>query len=241
MSLRDYGERAWLEADEHYRAEILRVTPRIGGRMLDVGCDDGDWTEGVREQAGVAPAAVSGIEIVAERRELAQRRGFDVVTADLESRWPFEAESFELVHANQVIEHVKRLDHFVVELRRVLVPGGWAVICTENLSSWHNLAAAVLGYMPFSLTNISTTGPIGNPLALHSGGPSTAAESWQHVHVITLTALVGIFTAHDMVLEETFAGGYHPLRGRASRMAARRDPRHAHFIGIRARKPDVAG
>jgi SAM-dependent methyltransferase len=236
MNLRDYGERTWLEADEHYRAEILKVVPRIGGRMLDVGCDDGDWTERVRRQAGVASVAVSGIEIVPERRDLALQRGFEVVTADLESSWPFGDESFELVHANQVIEHVKRLDHFVAEIRRVLVPGGWAVICTENLSSWHNVAAAVFGYMPFSLTNISSAGPIGNPFALHAGEPITRGESWQHIHVLTLTALIGIFIAHDLVVEQTFAGGYHPLRGRAAQMAARRDPRHGHFIGIRARK-----
>jgi ubiquinone/menaquinone biosynthesis C-methylase UbiE len=44
--------------------------------------------------------------------------------ANLDEGWPFEDESFDLVHANQVIEHVGRLDHFVEETRRVLRPGG---------------------------------------------------------------------------------------------------------------------
>jgi SAM-dependent methyltransferase len=240
MNVRDYAQRTWLEAETHYRARILEAIPPLMGRMLDVGCDDGSWTDAVRERAGVTPAAVSGIEIVAERRQLAQERGFDVVTADLEVAWPFKDDVFELVHANQVIEHVKRLDHFVSEIRRVLAPGGWAVICTENLASWHNVAATALGFQPFSVTNISETGPIGNPLALHQGSPFTSGESWQHIHVITLTALTGIFEAHGLEAEETFAGGYHPLRGRLARAAARRFPRHAHFIGVRARKPPVA-
>jgi SAM-dependent methyltransferase len=239
MNFRQYAQRTWDEAAERYHAEILAATPRISGTMLDVGCDDGEWTDQVRERAGVQPDMVSGIEIVPERRALAEQRGFSVVGADLEQPWPFDGESFDLVHANQVIEHVKRLDHFVGETRRVLRTGGCAVICTENLASWHNIAAVVLGFMPFSLTNISSTGPIGNPFALHSGEPFTRGDSWQHIHVITLTALVGMFEAHGMVVETTFASGYHPLRGRLARQMAHRDPRHGHFIGLRARKATV--
>jgi SAM-dependent methyltransferase len=236
MNFRQYAQRTWDEAADSYHAEILAATPRISGTMLDVGCDDGEWTERVRMRAGISADVVSGIEIVPERRAMAERRGFSVVGADLEHPWPFAGESFDLVHANQVIEHIKRLDHFVSETRRVLRPRGYAVICTENLASWHNVAAVVLGFMPFSLTNISSTGPIGNPFALHSGEPFSRGDSWQHIHVITLTALVGMFEAHGMVVETTFASGYHPLRGRFARQMARRDPRHGHFIGLRARK-----
>jgi len=77
--------------------------------------------------------------------------------------------SFDVVHANPVIEHVFDLDRFVSEIKRVLAPGGRAIICTENLASWHNVAALFLGFQPFSTTNISETRPIGNPFALHVG------------------------------------------------------------------------
>ena len=187
---------------------------------------------------GRAPT-VAGIEIAEQRRQAASARGFDVRAGDLEQPWPFDDGAFDVVHANQVIEHVKRLDHFVGESRRVLRPGGIALVCTENLASWHNVAALALGYMPFSLTNISAKGPVGNPFALHVGEPGRAADSWQHVHVLTLDGLVGIFEMHGFSVTQTFGAGYYPAFGRAGAAAlARRDPRHAHFIGVVARAVD---
>ena len=153
---------------------------------------------------------------------------------DLEVPWPFEDLSMSVVHANQVIEHVKRLDHFVGEIKRVLTPDGIAVVCTENLASWHNAGALALGYQPFSLTNISNLRPIGNPFALHAE-ERAVGESWQHVHVLTLKALADLFDAHGLPVEDTWGTGYHPLPGKLATAMAHRDPRHAHFIGIVAR------
>jgi SAM-dependent methyltransferase len=225
----------WSDAEATYRAKILdMLEPQPGARLLDVGCDDGAWTEIVRRKLGVRPAQVAGVELVPERVDRARMRGFDVREGDLDARWPFDDGIFDVVHANQVIEHVTRLDHFVGEVKRMLRPRGRVLVCTENLASWHNVAALVLGYQPFSLTNVSTRRPIGNPLALHNGEPAPL-ESWQHVHVLSLAALRDIFDAHGFAIDATWGTGYHPLPGRlATRMAAL-DPRHAHFIGLVAR------
>ncbi len=233
-ALRRYMPRRWDEADDDYRRQLLDAVPPLppGGRMLDVGCDDGEWTSRVAERAGATPDRVAGIEILDARRELALARGYDVRPADLDERWPFDDDSFDLVHANQVIEHVHGLDHFVAEVRRVLRPGGRAVICTENLSSWHNVAALAMGWMPFSLSNISATGTIGNPMALHGGEEPAHGPSWQHTRVLSLEGLKAIMRAHGMAVDGSFASGYHPAVGRLARALARRDQRHAHFIGV---------
>jgi SAM-dependent methyltransferase len=228
-------QRLWSDAEADYRAKILdALEAEPAARLLDVGCDDGAWTEIVRRKLAVSPDHVSGLEVMAECAAIARARGFDVRAGDLDNDWPFEDRSFDVVHANQVIEHVKRLDHFVQETRRVLRPHGRALVCTENLASWHNVAALALGYQPFSLTNVSGRRPIGNRFALHAG-ESSPLESWQHVHVLSLTALRDIFVAHGFVIEGMWGTGYHPAPGRlASRLAAL-DPRHAHFIGVVAR------
>lgn len=41
--------------------------------------------------------------------------------------WPYLDSTFDVVVSNQVLEHVKDLEHFLHELRRVLVPGGVSV------------------------------------------------------------------------------------------------------------------
>jgi SAM-dependent methyltransferase len=228
-------QRLWSDAEARYRTKLLdELQPQPAARLLDVGCDDGAWTDVVRHKLGVQPAQVAGIELVPQRVERARERGFDVRRSDLDEKWPFDDGLFDVVHANQVIEHVNRLDHFVGETKRMLRPQGRVLVCTENLASWHNIAALVLGFQPFSLTNISARRPIGNPFALHTG-ESSPLESWQHVHVLSLTGLRDIFAAHGFAIETTWGAGYHPIPGRLASGLAALDPRHAHFIGLVAR------
>ena len=114
----------------------------------------------------------------------------------------------------------------------MLRPGGRAIVCTENLASWHNISALVLGLMPFSLTNISRRGAVGNPLNLASAAPGELEPSWFHTRVLTLVGLVHVFELHGFDVVDRFAAGYHPLPPRVAGRAARLDPRHAAFIGI---------
>jgi uncharacterized membrane protein YkvA (DUF1232 family)/trans-aconitate methyltransferase len=229
--------RLWADAESAYRTRILEALPPPASsmRLLDVGCDDGMWTEQLRRNLGVPETHVYGLEIVPSRAQTARARGFDVRTGDLEHEWPFEDESFDVVHANQVIEHVTHLDHFLEETKRMLRPRGQAIVCTENLASWHNVLALGLGYQPFSLTNISRSQAIGNPLALHQNG-SEQPESWRHVHVLSLTALRDLFVAHGFAIDSMWGSGYHPFSGRFATRLAAIDPRHAHFIGVVARR-----
>ncbi len=228
-------DRRWGEAEASYHEKILDSLDRNPSAVvLDVGCDDGAWTDDVRRWLGVPPHHVHGLELVDERAELARRRGFHVHTGDIEELWPFPDNYFDVVHANQVIEHVLRLDHFVTEIRRVLKPRGVAVVCTENLASWHNVGALALGYQPFSLTNVSNVRPIGNRFALHAA-EQPEYESWQHVHVLTMSGLTDIFSAHGFTVTDSWGTGYYPVPRLLAPPLASIDPKHAHFIAVVAR------
>jgi SAM-dependent methyltransferase len=230
-------DRLWADSEAAYRREILAsLRPRGDAHLLDVGCEDGSWTEAVRQRLGVPPEQVCGLEIEPRLAERARARGFDVRTVDIDTPWPFGDSSFDVVHANQVIEHVRRLDHFVSELRRVLACRGVAIVCTENLASWHNVGALMLGFQPFSLTNISGVRSIGNPFAGHADH-ILAGESFQHLHVLAYSGLRDLFAAHGFTIERSWGSGYHPLPGAFARAAARLDPRHAHFIAVVAATP----
>lgn len=62
-----------------------------------------------------------------------------------------------------VIEHLFDIDRLLFEVKRMLKPGGIAVITTSNLASWYNRLSLLFGWQPF-WTEVSTKFVIGNPL-----------------------------------------------------------------------------
>ncbi|MBF0314083.1 MAG: class I SAM-dependent methyltransferase [Oligoflexia bacterium] len=202
--------------------------------ILDIGCDDGALTLAVGERAGVKN--LYGIECIPHRAAIARERGIEIKEVTLKSgiKMPYEDNFFDLVLSNQVIEHVGDVDHFMEEIYRVLAPNGHAIISTENLSSWHNIAALVLGYMPFSLTNITNkTAALGNPLDFNHGKSFCwEGTSWQHIRVFTLKGLQHLFSLHGFKVESVKASGYYPLGNWVSRF----DRAHSAFITFKIKK-----
>lgn len=230
--LRRLSIRAFSHAMEHNLRNIeLALEPENSADFLDLGCDDGERT---MRLAGVAGARTAhGIELIPERAAQARERGVRAVVADLAEPLPFEEESFDVVVSNQVIEHLVSPDRFLDEIHRVLRPGGYAVTSTENLSSWHNIAATILGWQPFSLTNVSVSkSGLGNPLAVHRGFESSTPGSWCHLVVFSYRGLKEIFESHGFEVEAVHGAGYYPLPSAAARF----DPRHAAFLTVKARK-----
>lgn len=201
-------------------------------RLLDVGCDDGERTLSFARSASATE--IYGFEAVAERADAARARGVEVEVGDVTRGLPYADASFDAVVSNQVIEHLADTDLFVAECRRVVRPGGMIVVSTENLASWHNVFAATMGWQPFSLTNVSAkTGGLGNPLAVFRGQPHTQPSSWQHLRVFAYRGLVELFEEHDLKVERVKGAGYYPFPA----SIGRRDPRHAAFLTVAARRP----
>src|SRR5688572_11283414 len=82
--------------------------------FLDLGCDDGSWTIEVAKAARAE--STSAVELIQERASLAEQKGVQVHIGDLAEKLPLPDASFDLVHANQVIEHVPDIDLFTSEI-----------------------------------------------------------------------------------------------------------------------------
>jgi SAM-dependent methyltransferase len=216
----------WSRAMRQNVQVIRDLAARVDGpgSVCDIGCSDG------AKYVTYAPSArhLMGLEFGGTACVAAKERGIDAISCDLREPWPLEDRSLAVVTSNQVIEHLLDVDHFVSETFRALRPGGRAVISTENLSSWHNLAAAALGWQPFSLTNISSAASgLGNPYAnLRDDEP--VAEGWHHVHVMAPRALKELFIAHGFTDVSVHGAGYFPFPARFAAL----DPRHAAFITV---------
>jgi ubiquinone/menaquinone biosynthesis C-methylase UbiE len=203
---------------------------------LDLGCGRGDQTLKWSEKIGVADP--TGVEIDLEAAHEAKRRGVEVVVCDANRPLPFIDGAFDTIVSNQVLEHLTDVDLFISEMNRVLKPSGYAVISTENLSSWHNILALLFGLRPFSL-HYSTVRDVGNPFSPHQSERMSdfAHEGSPHVKVFAYYALASILQLHNFAIDTIKgAGNYIVPIGPLSPILSRLDPVHSHLLTCRLRK-----
>jgi len=134
---------------------IQRLPP---GRLLDIGCSTGDWAAYWRNKGWQC----AGVDIDNEHVQLARSRRIEAKYCDLNhDRLPFEDQSFDLVFAGEVIEHLIDTDGFISELYRCLSSGGHLLITTPNLVSFENRLRILLGVYPAWVNyNLSGSGHV---------------------------------------------------------------------------------
>lgn len=220
-------------AMEHNLANIRATANTLERpvRLLDLGCADGETTLKYAPRGGL----VYGLEYDHEAARKASEIQIRTVRADLNRPLPFEDSSFDVVTSNQVIEHLADTDMMISEGIRVLCPGGILVVSTENMSSWHNIIALMMGWQAFSLTNVSFCAPgIGNPLA-NTRGQEANPAGYYHLRIFSYRGLKELFELHGLSKVRVLGAGYYPF----PTILARWDPRHSAFITAIGIKPDA--
>jgi len=101
------------------------------GRLLDVGCGDGQALAILRDLGWT----VTGLDTDERAIASAVARGLDVIQGTLiESRFPDQ--TFDAVVSSHVIEHVHDPRAFLAESRRILREGGRLVAVTPNVRAY---------------------------------------------------------------------------------------------------------
>ena len=209
----------------NYRAFLDMLPRERGGRLLDIGAHEGAFTAEIAERLGTRD--VQAVELIRAHAAVARALGFGVVEADADAGLPFEDASFDVVTANQVIEHVRRTDVMLREIRRVLVPDGLAVIGTNNMASWHNIISLTAGWQP-PPQHVSDEIIVGNPLNPQNGWDHEDLGR-THLRLFTMRALIELAAHHGLETVDWRTVGFYPLPPRLGALAARIDRRHGAF------------
>ena len=123
------------------------------GRLLEVGCGEGEFAERVVRELG---AKVVALDLSPHMVERTRARGIDARVGDVQALAFADAE-FDVAVANWMLYHVPDLDLGIAELGRVLRPGGTLVAATfgeDNLRElWALLGETDAPPHPFSREN----------------------------------------------------------------------------------------
>jgi len=119
---------------KHRFRVIKNLLPRIGTKVLDVGCHAGTFTEEIAK--ALPEAEIFGTDIdraaIAYAKKKRPKFHFQVAAAE---RLPFPDKTFNLVTCFEALEHVKDPKKGLAEIRRCLKDNGWVVLLvpTESL------------------------------------------------------------------------------------------------------------
>lgn len=137
--------------------EVCAVLRRLPSKetVADVGCLGGMAAD-LYKEAGVG--TLHGYDISVESITRLRSRGHEgfVWNADGDP-CPAADETYDVVVAGDIIEHLVETDSFVRELWRILKPGGCLILTTPNLASWYNRFRLLRGRPPRSYPGVSST------------------------------------------------------------------------------------
>jgi SAM-dependent methyltransferase len=207
--------------------------------MVDLGCGDGKLTKLIARKAKAK--TVTGFD------SLPIKNSFKIVKGNLNQKFPFKNNSFDMALSHYSLEHLYNSGLFISETHRILKKGGYTIVATDNLSSWPTILALMCGFQPFSLADGICKRSVGNPLALRAKFGEIVCDTtndqdwrlsgeWSHNKVLSYQALVDAYREYGFKIEKVIGVGYFPFGGIMSKVMANIDKRHAHFLVIKARK-----
>ena len=142
---------SWRTAENS--AGYLLPLLRPGMALLDIGCGPGTITADLASR--VAPGPVTAVDaadaVLATARAETGRRGLGNVSFTVADthHLPFPDDSFDVVHAHQVLQHVADPVRALREMRRVCRPGGHVAVRDSDYHGfvWHPQPPELTGWL----------------------------------------------------------------------------------------------
>lgn len=123
-------------------------------KILDIGCGTGIDILNIKKV--VKNCELSGVETYPTYVKGLKEKGINVVSVNVEcEELPFPDASFDVIIANQILEHTKEIFWITSEVSRILKPGGEFIVGVPNLAAFHNRILLLLGKQPACMKTVS--------------------------------------------------------------------------------------
>ena len=174
---------------------ILKSLVQKGNCLLDVGCGDGRFMEqciAIESSLNIQGIDFSHVEVAS-----AAKRGLAVKQGNVQDGLPYSQESFDIIHAAELIEHLYDADQFLIECNQALKTNGYLIISTPNLCAWFNRIFLPLGIQPLFLEPSTRSKKIGSGILGRFKKEDTPVG---HVRIFTILALKDMLARYEFEL-----------------------------------------
>jgi SAM-dependent methyltransferase len=180
-------------------------------QILDLGCRDGALSAVYLDGNHVI-----GVDVDRAALAKAEERGLETAWADIDEPLPFPDESFDVVVAAEVLEHLRLPERALTEAMRVLRPGGLLVGSVPNCFRLKSRLRFLLGRPPEN-----------DPTLLHLYDPAAVSrllDPFDDVEIRCiagrLVRLSGRLFANDIAFRARKPGELRPSAARSRARAA---------------------
>lgn len=144
-TLKDPG--LWRQANQNrpwYKKALALLPDLSEASVIELGSGNGELANllqpKVKSLTCVDNSAIYAAKLI--------KKGFTAIQADFNQTLPFKASQFDCIINLEVIEHLVKVEDFLLEASRILKPDGLLIISTPNIAWWGYRLFVLLGQPP---------------------------------------------------------------------------------------------
>jgi len=192
----EYSEKAYPQKLCNYIVEkyFEKHNADVAGKhLLDIGSGKGNHLVGFSRKG----IKCSGLDKRDECVEILDE--FDIRNCDIESEpFPFEENSFDFVFSKSVLEHLTNADNFLSQAKRMLKPGGLAVLMCPDWGSQYKIF-----WDDYTHVKAWTRKGLQNALKIH-GFNNVKCKYFRQLPILWRHPWLSIFCSIISILPESF-------------------------------------
>ena len=152
MSLSIYQEKIYgkRKFGKYFRHRFIKIFPYLKSlknpKILDLGCGEGQFYDILKEYK--TDFEYVGVDISKKQIAKARKKGIYAVVCDISKKIPFRNNTFDVIIATEIIEHLFDTTSFLKKCNSVLKKEGLLILTTPNIASLGNRINLLFGKRP---------------------------------------------------------------------------------------------